>query len=90
MVTDNKARRFYRLVGTEMGTLPPHEWLKLGVICAVDETHVLPGMQWNGETREFVIPIWEECDDPRSQIAPAKPDVLSTLAAMLRVLRGAR
>lgn len=62
--------RYYELVGTEGGLLPPHSRLKVGAIIRVPRSNSRkPGAQWNPETACWVAPIWRECDDPRAAVS---------------------
>jgi len=70
--------RFYRLTATEGGTLPPHEWLRIGAVIRVPRSNsTKPGAQWNPDEQAWVTPVWTEVADPRKE---ASADLASTIA----------
>lgn len=59
--------RYYRLASVTHGTLPEHEWLKVGAIIRVPRSNShKPGPQWNADEAAWVTPVWVECADPKS------------------------
>lgn len=57
--------RYYRLTRVEGGTLPSSDRLKVDAIIRLPRSNSRkPGWQYNAAEAAWVLPVWEECDDP--------------------------